>query len=103
MAHWFNGIIWEQVHPQATFEMLGYIPTFLDVDNPLLAAQQIDRNYGHGGGWTPFDGFILLDDLNLKYPGDPPNRLLFKAHLRDEKLFFYEHSWFRIEQPDGTW
>lgn len=99
----FNGLIWVPTRPEYTFDMLGFIPGFFDIDNPLLAAQQIDRAYGHGGGWRPFMGFALMKNGDLKYPEDPPTKLLYRSFLRDEALFFYQHSWFRIEQPDGGW
>ena len=100
---YYNGLLWKPIHPKADFEMLGFIPTFLNLDNPLLAAQQIDRAYGHGGGWNHFPGFTLLPNNNIKYPGDPETRLIYKTSMRDELIFFYEHSWLRIEQPDKTW
>ena len=34
-------------------EALGFIPTFLHVDDPRPAAEQIDAAYQHGGGWKP--------------------------------------------------
>jgi hypothetical protein len=103
MATMFNGLLWIPAVPGATFEMLGYIPSFLSVEDERPASKQIDSAYGHGGGWQPFKGFALMEDGNLKYPEDPPTRILFTSNLREEKLFFYEHQWFRIEQPDGTW
>ena len=105
----FNGLIWVPTHPGVTFDHLGYIPTFLDADNPKPAATQIDANYGHGGGWRPFNGFKLEEDGALKYPGDPPTRLLYKTMLPAsddrpiEYIFFYQHSWLRVAHDDGWW
>jgi hypothetical protein len=101
--HFYNGIIWEQVHPKANFDQLGFIPSFLDASNPLPAAQQIDRAYSHGGGWRPFFGFKLMEGGELKYPEDPPIRCLWRTQLRDETIHFYQHSWLRITQPDSSW
>ena len=99
----FNGLLWVPMHPGVTFEHLGFIPSFLNLSNPEPAAKQIDANYGHGGGWTPFKGFKLVEDDNLKYPGDPTTRVLYKTSLREERIFFYQHQWLRIAQPDGSW
>lgn len=98
----FNGLLWEPVHPQAHFDMLGYIPTFLSLSDDRPAAIQIAENYRFGG-WHPFPGFKLLPDGSLKYPNDPPTRVLYKTKLRSEEIFFYEHAWLRIAQPDGSW
>lgn len=99
----FNGLVWVPVHPGATFDMLGYIPAFLSFDDKRPAAEQIAANYKHCGGWTPFKGFEIWEVNRLKYPGDPPIAPLFRSKLRDEDLWFYQHAWFRIVQPDGTW
>ena len=106
----FNGMVWVPTHPGVHFDMLGFIPTFLSSEDPRPAAQQIDSNYGHGGGWRAFPGFTLLEDGNLKYPGDPPTCMLYKTMLpsiegkrEEEFIFFYQHSWLRIAQPSGSW
>ena len=99
----FNGLLWVPVHPGVTFGHLGYIPSFLNLANPEPAAKQIDANYRHGGGWTSFKGFKLLEDGSLQYPGDPPTRILYKTALRNETIHFYQHQWLRITQPDGSW
>jgi hypothetical protein len=98
----FNGLAWVPLHPQAQFEMLGYIPTFLSVDDSRPAAAQIQSNYPFGD-WSPFPGFTLLATGNLKYPGDPPTQALWETKLREELITFYQHAWLRITQPDGTW
>jgi hypothetical protein len=82
--------------------MLGYIPDFLTVDSPLSAVEQLHRNYQHGGGWKKFDGFALLANGNLKYPGDPETRLLAEAYTNSELVRIYEHSWVAVVQIDGS-
>jgi hypothetical protein len=44
----------------------------------------------------------MLKNGNIKYPGDPQNKLLFEAKLRDETIRVYEHAWVAIAQPDGS-
>ena len=95
-------LIWEQKHPKARLEMLGYLPTFLDDSCLLSAVEQLDMNYQHGGGWDPFPGFVMLLNGNLKYPGDEPTELLFETRLREEVIRFYEHAWVAVIQPDGS-
>lgn len=96
---------WKMLHPNATIDHLGFLPSFLDEDEPLPAAEQIDSNFQHGGGWKPFDGFIFNpDDNSLKYPGDPPLRPCAETRLRGEHILLYHPgSWIVIVQPDGSW
>lgn len=89
-------------HPQASYEMLGFIPHFLSDADPAPAREQLDRAYAHGGGWSAFKGFTLLANGQIRYPGDPPLRLLAEAKLRDEVIRVYEHEWVLVLQPNGT-
>lgn len=91
---------WTLKHPQATFEMLGFIPSFLDDNDPRPAKEQFNANYV--GGWNPFPGFTMQPDGTLSYPSDPPTRLLAETKLRDEIIRFYEYAWVAIIQPDGS-
>lgn len=89
-------------------EVVGYIPTFLDENDPRPAKEQIHTAYSHGGGWNPFEGFKLKKDPItgrnfLSYPDDPPTWELSRATLRDETLIFFEHAWLVILQKDGSW
>jgi hypothetical protein len=93
---------WTLKHPKATFEMLGYIPLFLNEAMPGTAREQLHHNYAHGGGWQPFNGFTMLPSGNMKYPGDPETQLLAEARLRNETIRVYTHAWVAIVQPDGT-
>ena len=92
---------WTIKHPQATMEMLGFVPSFLDDSDPRPARIQFDHNYSFAGGWTPFPGFTMRSD-SLLYPGDPPLLLLAETKLRDETIRFYNASWVAIIQPDGS-
>lgn len=95
-------MIWTAKHPEMTRTHLGELPHFLSENDPRPAREQIDSNYAHGGGWSPFPGFTMLEDGNLSYPGDPPVRLLAETQLRDELIRFYEHDWLAIIQEDGS-
>lgn len=93
---------WIMKHPRATGDMLGLIPSFLSDKDPRHAKEQINDNYAHGGGWSPFQGFKLEGDV-FQYPEDPPLRLIAETELRGEVIRLYEHSWLVIIQPDGSW
>jgi hypothetical protein len=93
---------WTMKHPRANLDMLGWIPGFLDEDDPRPAREQIDANYQHGGGWQPMPKFYYDARGNLKYPGDPPLTLIAETKLRDEVVKFYDCSWVAIVQPDGA-
>ena len=94
---------WEMKHPRMTPDMLGYLPTMLDENDPRPAKNQFNSNYQRGGGWTHFEGFKMLSNGNLSYPGDPETILLAETKLRDEVIRFYQHSWVAIIQPDGSY
>ncbi len=108
-------MIWIRKHPQATFGMLGLIPTFFSDEDPRPAKEQADAHYGHGGGWRPFKGFTMLPNGDLQYPEDPPMQLLAEAVLHSnstnpldtstnpEWIRFYECSWVAIVQTDGSY
>lgn len=91
-------------HPAATGEMLGYVPLFFSEADPRSAKEQIDANYAHGGGWSPFKGFTMRPDGScLDYPGDPPQRLIAEAKLHKETLRLYDCAWLAIVQEDGSY
>jgi len=82
---------------------LGWIPTFLNENDPDPAWRQIDKNYGHGGGWNPQNGFRMTASRSLLYPGDPPMVALAVAQLREEKIYVYDYGYVAILQPDGLY
>lgn len=92
---------WELVHPHATADMLGYIPSFLSERDERSAREQLDANYPFGG-FQPLEGFTMLPNGNLSYPGDPPTQLLAQAKLRNETVRFYQHAWVAVVQEDGS-
>jgi len=40
--------------------------------------------------------------MELTYPGDPPLKPLARAKLRDELVYFYDHSWVAVIQENGS-
>lgn len=96
-------IRFELLDPRMTHEALGFIPGFLDEGNLATAREQLNENYGHGGGWRPFKGFTMLPDRSIKYPGDPAMKPLAKGKLHDEEIYFYRSAWVAIVQPNGDY
>lgn len=95
-------IKFERKNPRATIEMLGFIPMMLSDADPRQASEQFEESYRHGGGWNAFTGFKMLENGNLKYPGDPETKLLFEGKLHDtETIRVYESAWVAIVQPNG--
>lgn len=94
-------MIWTPKHLSAHKDMLGYLPGFLSEIDPRKASEQIARRYV--GGWQRFPGFTMLENGNLKYPGDPETQLLFESKLHEETIRLYEYSWLAIIQADGTY
>lgn len=91
------------LHPRASHEMLGMIPSFLSKENKAPAREQLDKAYQHGGGWQPLAGWRYFPALQeIKYPGDKPLLPIAKANLREETILIYPHSWVCIVQSDGS-
>jgi hypothetical protein len=90
------------VDPAKAAEALGPIPTWLDEDDPRKAAEQLDENYQHGGGWDPFIGFQLQKDGGIKYPGDPKLMPIAAIRFRAEIVVIFPMAWVMILQKDGT-
>jgi hypothetical protein len=93
-------MFWTMIHPEATFEMLGYIPYFLSENDPRPAREQFNERYV--SGWRSIPGFTMTPN-GLKYPGDPLTPLLAETRLRDEIIRFYQYAWVAIVQPDGSY
>ena len=81
---------------------IGFIPEFLDLDDPRPAKEQFADRY-HYGGWRNQEGFVAVKGTPvLKYPGDPPMKPIATMALRDEAIFIYLHGYVSIFQEDGT-
>ena len=95
-------LTFQYLHPRA-HDLLGYIPQFLSLDDPRCTKEQLNENYGHGGGWRPMEGWTL-NPVNhlLKYPGDPAMAPVAIAQLRQEVVIMYPHAWVVILQQDGS-
>ena len=91
------------LHPDVTHDHVGFIPSFLNENDPRPAREQFNDNYQHGGGWRPFNGFTLNDGMELHYPDDPPQKPLAMIKFRNELIFIYESAWVLILQQDGTY
>jgi len=88
---------------RATIDQVGFIPSFLDEDDPRPAAQQLDANYQHGGGWRPQKGFTYNPKTGaLHYPGDPPFTPIALLVLRKELILIYQYGYVAVVQPDGS-
>ena len=96
-------IVWQFLHPQMTINHLGFIKDWLSELNPADAVEQIDRNYRHGGGWFDCNGFKMRGQGVLFGAGDPPLWPLAKTHLRNETIYFYQHAWVAVVQPNGSY
>lgn len=80
----------------------GFIPSFLDFDDPRPVREQFDEHYM--GGWNKFDGFTWDSASGtLTYPGDPPMKFLSGIWFRDERILLFPHAWVMVVQPDGSW
>lgn len=90
------------LHPRCTHDHVGFIPTFLDENDPRPAREQFAERYVYGG-WRNQEGFEKGNvRYSLKYPGDPTLRPIATMKLRDETIMIYDHAYVAIWQPDGS-
>ena len=89
------------VGASADLRMLGFIPAFLNENDPRPAREQFDERYRAGGGWRPTKGHTLKNGV-LKYPGDPPQKYFAVILFRDEQILFFPHAFVAILQRDGS-
>lgn len=95
-------MVWMIVDGKSTPEDLGFIPSFLDPDDPRSAREQLDANYQHGGGWDPRPKFTLNKDGSLSYPGDPDMYPIALTTLHDVTVIVYPYSWVVLMQKDRS-
>lgn len=99
----WQGVVWELVHPRATMEHLGALPSFLSINDPRGAEAQFNERYVFGG-WRASKGFKgMTAEGWLSYPGDPVMKPFARAWLRSETIFVYASSFVGIRQEDGTY
>jgi len=94
------------LHPKFDIEHLGFLPGFLDDEDPDPAQVQLDKHYQHGGGYRPMQNWSLdiADGMTIQYPGDRPLKPIAYTMLHDKELvFFYPHAFVLIIQKDQTW
>lgn len=90
------------IHPDCTPDTVGFIPTFLDMDDPRPAKEQFAERY-QWGGWRPQEGFTQGNQrYSLNYPGDPPLSPMAAMVLGDELVMVYRYGYVAIWQKDGT-
>lgn len=84
-------------------EVWGIIPSFLDVNDPRPAQEQINERYI--SGWNPAPEGMKLEFLQmvLTYPGDPPFKCLGMMMFRDELLMMFQSEFVAIVQKDRSY
>jgi hypothetical protein len=80
---------------------VGFIPDYLDVDDPRPASEQFNERYVYGG-WHPQSGLTHSRHGVLHFPGDPPMMPLAAIPFRTEVIFVYPGAYVAIFQPDGS-
>jgi len=90
-------------HPAAHIDMAGYIPGWLNKDNPKSLRDQLNDGYAFGG-FAPFKGFKMNKQEQLVYAGDPPQRPIveFRSPNHKERVVVYEQAWVAVIYPDGS-
>jgi hypothetical protein len=83
----------------------GFIPSFLNEDDPRSVRDQFHAHYM--GGWNAFQGFRLnKSNMVLTYPGDPPMKPIGVMFFKGETVMLYPYSWvmiLRANEDDPQW
>lgn len=98
-------MIYATLDARFTIDDLGYIPGFLNEEDPDDARTQLDKNYQHGGGFRPQPGWTMIDHITpvIQYPGDPAMRPLAGTVLHGtERILFFPYAYVMIWQEDGS-
>ncbi len=92
-----NGVPWF-IREGHDIEEVGFVPMFLDINDERPAAEQIDANYQHGGGWNPMEKWTFDRKTKMiKYPGDEPLESFAVAlPNKNETVIMYPHSFMLI-------
>lgn len=62
--------------PEPTIPLIwGFIPEFL-LEQTESFIPQINKNYAHGGGWSPLKGAKPAPHFGYQYPGDPEQSMI---------------------------
>lgn len=94
---------WEMLDRRFEPEMLGFIPGWLNDEDPRSLVEQMDAGYGYGGFKAhPITGFKAVREKCLKYPGDPLLRPLAQTELHGETLCFYDSAICAVWREDGS-
>lgn len=101
-------MIWTKIDPTIPAhripDLLGFIPMFLDENDPRSAREQFQHSYAHGGGWEPFEGFRYNSETKtITYPGDMPLKAIASTRLREETILVFPHAWVLVEQLNGAY
>ena len=87
---------WLMLHPEATPDHLGLIPSFFSPLDDRPCREQVNDRYAYGG-WQPQQGFTFnTKDSSLSYPGDPNLLPMACTKIRDELVFVYEYGYTAI-------
>lgn len=108
MAIQIQGLSTWALAPGHNEHAVGFLPSIFNDEDERSAPEQLNANYGHGGGCSPFNGFTLekadvQGEAFLIYPEDPPMREVARCVLSDaETLILFDSSWLAIVNADGT-
>ena len=95
-------------------EVAGFIPHWLNEEDPDGAVEQLHKNYGHGGGWRDTEGWSLLVGVKqnapkvdvtesmywLDYEGDPLMPMRACGLMREELVIVFDHGYVAVVQSD---
>lgn len=91
-----------KLDPDATIDMLGYLPEFINPTDKRGAVEQFNDAYQ--GGWSDMPGFTFdAKDKTLHYPEDPVYRPLFMTQMHEETIIFYQYGITLVVQKDGSY
>ena len=92
-----RGFSHESVYAQS-MTIIGWVLNPRYENESLLATVKEQYRFG----FTPFEGFTVGAVGTMYYPGDPELYPLLSIQKNgDDLLWFYEHDWITITNPEG--
>lgn len=104
-----NDDIWHIQEQRFSPKMLGFLPDLISNLYPGNVAEQLERNYAHGGGYRdltklePGKWTFNKRNKTLRYRGESDIfNPLASVQIKDEMVYFYKYSLLAIVKPDGS-
>lgn len=109
MTTTFSTDLWTLYDHRFGREVLGLLPALISNEYFGNVAEQLERNYAHGGGYrdlTKLEPDKWVFNKRKKTLRHRAERSTFKpiasTQIKDEQVYFYQYALLAIVKPDGS-